>query len=87
MPIQPIGDRILIEQFKKEVGPIIIEDEDNLKLPKGKIVALGFSGLQQEGIAVGDVVYFNELAGERIKEGDNEYLVIRSGDIIAKEIC
>lgn len=81
--ILPIGNRLLVKQFKKEVSGVIeLTEEDETLLPKGEIIVC----IEMDPLIKGDIIFFNELAGERIKDGDEEYLVLKYEDVIAK-IC
>lgn len=91
MNIKPIEDRILIEQHKKELVSTALvltkELEEGLKLPQGTIVAIGVGEIiDRNGLQVGDVVCFNEFAGERVMYEDKEYVLLRAGEVLAKKV-
>lgn len=86
--LKPIGSRVIIDQEIEKISSSLILDnlEDDLKLPRGVVVAIGENVC---GVSVGDKVYFNELVGDRIKykeeawTDEKEYLVLKDFDIIA----
>lgn len=78
--IKPIGNRVLVSQYKKEGGKIIISQEFEEKLPRGKVVAISD---EVNEIKVGDEVIFNRLSGEMIED---EYLILKVNEILAK-VC
>ena len=87
--IKPIGERLLIRQEKKETNTSLIlttDAEDAMKLPKGNILAIG-SGVPPNLFTEGDLVYFNEFAGDRVKIDEVEYLLLRLNDVLAKDVC
>lgn len=84
--IIPIGDRVLVEQQKKENKSCIIldtESEDSMKIPRGTVVAIG-NDVNTGYFVVGDVVFFNEYSGERLQYEEKEHLLLRTSEIIAK---
>lgn len=85
--LKPQNGKLLIKQHKKEheSGLIIAGDaEESLRMPKGEILAVS-DDLQ--GYTPGEIVYFNEFAGERIKYNNEELLLVPSNLILAKEVC
>lgn len=77
--LKPIGGRVIVEQEVERLSTALILDlEDDLKLPKGVIVAVGDCDLK-----IGDKVYFNEIVGSRIKHDGKEYLILKLQDILA----
>lgn len=93
--IKPIDDRILVEQHvkseKSSTGIFIVntmseEAKDSLKLPQGTVVAVGIGeSIAKNGMKVGDVVFFNEFAGDRVTFEEKEYVLLRMGEILAKQ--
>lgn len=85
--IVPLGDRVLVEQQKKEVrasGIILDEEsEDSLKIPRGVVVSLG-EKVEEGLLAVGDVIFFNAFSGERVQYEEKEHLLLRTSEILAK---
>ena len=92
MKIRPLGDRILvlgIEKEKKTKGGILIPDTAKEKPQEGKVVAVGAGKMNEKGNRVpldvkkGDRVLFGKYAGNEIKIGGVEHLIMREDDILA----
>lgn len=86
MNIQPIDDRLLIErieQLEEKVGSIIIPDTAKEKPQLGKVVSIGTDEELKEIFKEGDTVLFAKFAGDEVKHGGNEYLILSRADILA----
>jgi len=92
--IQPLGDRVLVKPLEKEEktkGGIFLPDTAKEKPQEGKVLAVGPGKLSDEGkripmdLAVGDIVIFAKYGGTEIKEGDEELILLREADILAKK--
>ncbi len=90
--LQPLGDRVVVEREEVEErtsGGIVLPDTAREKPARGKVVAVGDGRLLDDGtrsqlqVKVGDRVLFTSYAGETIKIGDDEYLLMREDDILA----
>jgi len=93
MAITPLYDRILVQRIEEEeqkIGGIIIPDTAKEKPQQGKVIAVGAGKVLENGerqkpdVAVGDKVLFGKYAGTEVKYGDEEYLILREEDILAK---
>lgn len=89
----PLGERIVIkpiEQEQQTKGGIYLPDTAKEKPQEGEVVAVGPGRMTDEGnriameIAVGDRVIYSKYAGTEYKDGDEEYLILRESDILAK---
>jgi chaperonin GroES len=92
--IQPLGDRVVvkpIEQESKTKGGIYLPDTAKEKPQEGKVVAVGPGKLNDEGkrlpmdVAVGDIVIYAKYGGSEIKENNEELIILRESDILAKK--
>jgi len=90
--LQPLGDRVVVQREEVEErtsGGIVLPDTAREKPARGKVVAVGDGRLLDDGtrsqlqVKVGDRVLFTSYAGENIKVGDEEYLLMREDDILA----
>lgn len=90
--VTPLNDRILvkrIEQKETVKGGIIIPDTAKEKPQEGKIVAVG-AGKLHEGkrmpldVQVGDRVLFGKYSGNDVKIDEQEFLILREDDVLAK---
>ncbi len=93
MPIKPLSDRILVKRIEEEeqqVGGIIIPDTAKEKPQEGEVVAVGPGRVLDNGecqapeVAVGDRILFGKYSGTEVKYADEEYLIMREDDILAK---
>ena len=90
--IQPLGDRVLVEQ-KQEAeqikGGIVIPDSAKEKPLEAVVVALGTGKLDDKGnkipfdIKVGDIVLTSKYGGPEVKYDDKEYKILSASDILA----
>jgi len=92
MAITPLYDRILVKRVEEEeqkVGGIIIPDTAKEKPQQGEIIAVGEGRVLDSGerqppdVAAGDTVLFGKYSGTEITY-DDDYLILREEDILAK---
>ncbi len=90
--INPLGDRVVIEpsdEAEEMRGGLYIPDTAKEKPQQGKVVAVGPGRLNDEGnrvapdVAVDDVVLYGKYAGTEVSVGGNDYVIVRSDDILA----
>ena len=90
--IVPLGDKVVLKRQEAEgktAGGIVLPDTAKDKPQKGEVVAVGDGHVRDDGsktpltVQEGDKVIFSSYAGDEIKVGDNEYLLLREGDILA----
>jgi chaperonin GroES len=91
--IEPLGDRVVIKPTPKEEvskGGIVLPDTAKEKPQEGKIIAVGPGRLTEDGkriameVKKGDKVIYSKYAGTEFKLGDEELVIMREGDILAK---
>lgn len=91
MAIKPLGDRVLVEPKKEaeeKIGSLYVPDTAKEKPQEGKVIAVG-QGRYEDGklipleVKVGQNVLYGKYSGTEIKQGGNEYLIIRESDILA----
>jgi len=91
--IKPLGDRVVIKPTPKEEiskGGIVLPDTAKEKPQDGKIVAVGPGRLTEDGkriemeVKVGDKVIYSKYAGTEVKVDDEELIILRESDILAK---
>jgi chaperonin GroES len=91
--LQPLGDRVVVRPSSEEdvtKGGIILPDTAKEKPQRGVIIAVGPGRLDEEGKRVpmevkkGDKVIYSKYAGSEIKQDDEEVLILRESDILAK---
>ena len=91
--IEPLGDRVVIKPTPKEEvskGGIVLPDTAKEKPQEGKIIAVGPGRLTEDGkriameVKKGDRVIYSKYAGTEFKLDDEELVIMREGDILAK---
>ena len=89
----PLGERVIIspsEQEQQTKGGIFLPDTAKEKPQEGEVVAVGPGRVADDGsripmeLAKGDKVIYSKFAGTEYKDGDDEYLILRESDILAK---
>jgi chaperonin GroES len=91
--IEPLGDRVVIKPTPKEEvskGGIVLPDTAKEKPQEGKIIAVGPGRLTEDGkriameVKKGDKVIYSKYAGTEFKLENEELVIMREGDILAK---
>ena len=90
--IVPLGDKVVLkrqEAESKTAGGIVLPDSAKDKPQKGEVIAVGDGHVRRDGARIpltvkeGDKVIFSSYAGDEIKIGEEEYLLLRESDILA----
>src|SRR5712675_7779 len=90
--ITPLHDRVLIRRLEEKEtvkGGIIIPDTAKEKPQEGEVIAVG-AGKIEKGeripldVKAGDRVLFGKYSGTEIKVEDEDYLILREDEILAK---
>ena len=93
MKFRPLHDRVVVKRLAEEEktkGGIIIPDTAKEKPMEGEIVAVGPGARDEKGTVVpldvkpGDRVLFGKYSGTEIKIEDEELLILREEEILAK---
>jgi chaperonin GroES len=91
--IQPLGDRVLVKPMPREEitkGGIVLPDTAKEKPQEGKVLAVGPGKMTDDGkripldVKVGDIVVYAKYGGSEIKEDNEELIILRESDILAK---
>ncbi len=91
--LQPLGDRIIVRAMEKEEvtkSGIVLPDTAKEKPQEGEVLAVGPGKLTDDGqrlamdVKVGDKVIYAKYAGTEVKIDDQEYLILRESDVLAK---
>jgi chaperonin GroES len=89
----PLGERVIVKPIEQEEttrGGIFLPDTAKEKPQEGEVVAVGPGRLSDDGkrismeLSKGDRVVYSKFAGTEYKDGDEEYLILRESDILAK---
>ena len=90
--ITPLHDRVVVKRIEEKEsikGGIIIHDTAKEKPQEGEVVAVG-AGKIEKGervpmdVKAGDRVLFGKYSGTEIKLDEQEYLILREEEILAK---
>ena len=90
--IVPLGDKVVLRRQQAAdttAGGIVLPDTAKDKPQKGEVVAVGDGHTRDDGSKValtvkeGDRVIFSSYAGDEIKVGEEELLLLRESDILA----
>lgn len=87
MSYQPYGERIIVRQMKEEKksGMLIPKSAEQEDKAIGTIVELPTNFLNNNyDLGVGDVIIYNEFAGEFIP-GEEDLLILNIKDVLAKK--
>ena len=89
----PLGERVVVKPSEGEEttnGGIYLPDTAKEKPQEGEVVAVGPGRVGEDGsripmeLAKGDRVIYSKFAGTEYKDGDDELLILRESDILAK---
>ncbi len=92
--LQPLADRLVvrpIEAEEKTKTGIYLPDTAKEKPQEGEVVAVGPGRLSEDGkriamdIKVGDIVVYSKYGGTELKIDDEDLIILRESDILAKK--
>jgi chaperonin GroES len=95
MNLKPLGDRLVvkvIEELEKTKGGIVLPDTAKEKPQEAEVLAVGPGARNEKGdrvpmeVKVGDHVIFAKYSGTEFKQEDEEYLILRESDVLAKVV-
>ena len=92
MKLQPLGDRVVVRRDESEertAGGLYLPETAKNKPSRGVVVSIGDGRILDDGsrskfaVQEGDRVLFLSYAGEDLKFGEDEFLLMRESDILA----
>ncbi len=92
MKIQPLDDRIVVEQHEAEektAGGIVLPEQAKEKPQRGTVVAAGPGKMLDSGnrgplsVKVGDEVFYAKYAGTDVEISGKQFTVLRENDVLA----
>jgi chaperonin GroES len=92
--LQPLADRLVvrpIEAEEKTKTGIYLPDTAKEKPQEGEVIAVGPGRLSEDGkriamdVKVGDIVVYSKYGGVDYKLDDEELIILRESDILAKK--
>lgn len=90
--LKPLADRVLVEPIEDEEitpGGIVLPETAKEKPQRGKILAVGPGGRDEDGkvitmeVSAGDTVLFAKYSGTEIKVDGKKLLILRQSDLLA----
>ncbi len=93
--LKPLADRLVVRPSEKEEvtkGGIVLPDTVKEKPQEGKILAVGPGRMSEDGkriamdVKVGDIVVYAKYGGTDIKIDDEDLVILRESDILAKKV-
>ena len=93
--LQPLADRVVVKPVPKEEktkSGIYIPDTVKERPQEGDIIAVGPGRLTEDGkriamdLKVGDRVIYAKYGGSEIKIEDQDLVIMRESDILAKKV-
>ena len=92
MKLVPLGDRVVLKQLVAEEttkSGIVLPGQAKEKPQQAEVIAVGPGGVVDGKevtmqVKAGDKVIYSKYAGTEVKLGDEEYIVVRQNDIVAK---
>ena len=92
--IKPLADRLVVKPTEREEvtkGGIVLPDTAKEKPQEGEVLAVGPGRLSEDGkritmdIKVGDIVVYSKYGGTEYKIEEEEVIILRESDILAKK--
>ncbi len=92
--LEPLADRLVVKPIEREEvtkGGIVLPDTVKEKPQEGKVLAVGPGRLSEDGkriamdVKVGDIVIYARYGGTEYKIEDEEVIILRESDILAKK--
>jgi len=90
MKIRPLYDNVVIKRQEEEAvsaGGIVLPGSAKERPNQGEVIAVGTGKLLDNGevraleLKVGDKVVFGQYAGNAVKLGADEYIIMREQDV------
>lgn len=92
LSIKPLGNRIVAKRLEQEEtlkGGLVLPDSAKKKQETAKVIAIGTGAKTKEGktleipVSIGDTILMDKYAGQEVTIDDEEFIIVRSDDIIA----
>ena len=92
--IQPLGDRLVVKPSERQEmtkSGLVLPDTAKERPQEGKVIAVGPGRLTDEGkrlemdVKVGDIVIYAKYGGSEIKLDEEDLIILRESDILAKK--
>ena len=87
MKLIPLGDRVVLQHKEPEMttkSGIVLTGTKQEKPQEAEVIAVGpgLPDIKME-VSVGQKVIYSKFSGTIVKDGEDEYIIVRQGDILA----
>lgn len=92
--LEPLADRMVVKPIEREEvtkGGIVLPDTAKEKPQEGEVLAVGPGRMSDDGVRIpmdikkGDIVLYSKYGGTEVKVEDEELIILRESDILAKK--
>ena len=92
--LEPLADRMVVKPIAREEvtkGGIVLPDTAKEKPQEGEVLAVGPGRMSDDGVRIpmdikkGDIVLYSKYGGTEVKVEDEELIILRESDILAKK--
>ena len=91
MKLVPLFDRVVLKQLVAEAttkSGIVLPGQEKEKPQQAEVIAVGPGGVVDGKevtmqVKPGDKVIYSKYAGNEVKMGDEEYIIVKQNDILA----
>ncbi len=92
--LQPLADRVVVRPIEREEQTktgIYLPDTAKEKPQEGEVIAVGPGRISEDGnvivmdVKVGDIVIYAKYGGTEIRIDDEDLMILRESDILAKK--
>jgi len=92
--LQPLADRLVVKPIAREEktkAGIFLPDTAKEKPQEGEVIAVGPGRMSDDGkriameVKVGDRILYAKYGGSEIKLDDEELVILRESDVLAKK--
>ena len=93
--LEPLADRLVVKPIEREEmtkSGIVLPDTVRERPQEGEVLAVGPGRLSEDGkriamdVKVGDIVVYSKYGGIDYKVDDEDVVILRESDIVAKKI-
>ena len=93
--LEPLGDRLVIKPIEREEktkSGIVLPDTVKERPQEGEVIAVGPGRMTDDGkriemdVKKGDVVVYAKYGGTEIKIDEEDLMILRESDILAKKV-
>ncbi|MEC8276305.1 MAG: co-chaperone GroES [Myxococcota bacterium] len=78
----PLNDRVIVKRSEAETqtkSGLILPSSSQEKPNKGEVIATA-----SEHVSKGDIVFFSSYSGSTVNYEENEYLILKSDELLGK---